>query len=345
MPDLTPAEAQKLFNQTSKALRENDSEKLAEIMETQPDDDQVTTEPTTPAEEPEKKDDSIEEVQAKEEPEKDEPEATPPAKAEEPEKKEEPEEPSEVDKLREQLRKSEEKIHALKSQAGRVPHIQGKLKEYDKKLDELEKKLTSPSSQPSTEIQTKLQQLLKGVEGADPELAKAIADAILAATEGVTKESVAKEKENLQFLRDQEVRSYQAMEADRLLEMYPNAPQVFASDDWKKWKSEQSAGIRRLAEGDVAEDVAYAFEKYAKDMLAKYPELAKVDDKATSEKSPPVADEAAERAKNVEAERQRKKATAVTVANPTASGKVDMPDNPQALFDKFAEQIRKERTG
>lgn len=344
MSDLTEAEAQKLFNQTSKALRENDAVKLSEIMEKQPDEEQVTIEPEVPAEkQPEPEVGSKEEVPAKEPPAKEEPEATPPEKAEEvpePEDKEQ----TELEKLRAQLEQISKENHALKSQAGRVPHVQRKLKEYDKKLDELEKKLTSPSSQPSTEIQTKLQGLLKGVESADPELAKAIADAILAATEGAAKDTLTKERDSLKFLRDQEVQTYQEVEANRLLEMYPNAPQVFASDEWKKWKTEQPVGIRRLAEGDNADEVAFAFEKYAKDMIAKYPDLVKEVDTKKGE-APRAPDDAADRAKQVEAERLRKKATAVTVANPTASGKVDLPDDPQALFTKFAEQIRKERTG
>lgn len=340
MPELTAAEAQKIFNQTSKALHDNDPVKLAEVMESQPDEEQVTNEPEVPAEEPETPDDSSKEVPAKEES-----EAAPPEKAEEP-AKEEPakEEQGELDKLREHVANLERANHALRSQAGRVPHVQRKLKEYDKKLDELSQKLTSPSSQPSTELQKTLQQVLKGVEGADAELAKAIADAVLAATESQAKDSITKERDQLKFLRDQEVQTHQLDEANRLLELYPNAPEVFASEGWKKWKTEQPPGIRRLAEGESAEDVSFAFEKYAKDMIALYPALAKVEDKVVATASP-VTDDAAERAKQVETERQRKKATAVTVANPTASGKVDLPDDPQALFNKFAEQIRKERTG
>lgn len=335
---------QKEFHKISKALRDNDPVKLSEIMETQPVEEQVTIEPEVPAVEPEVKDESNEEVKVEEEvttPD----DTAPPAKAEEPVAKEEPKEPTELEKLREQLERLSKENHSLKSQAGRVPHIQQRLKEYDKKLDDLAKKIASPSSQPSAKIQPKIQQLLKGVESADPELAKAIADAIAAATDGVAEESLTKERENLQFLRDQEAQTYQDIEAQRLLEMYPNAPEVFASKTWSEWKSQQPAGIRRLAEGDNADEVAYAFDKYAKDMMAKYPQLAKVEETVKSETPPRVTDEAAERAKQVETERQRKKATAVTVANPTASGKVELPDDPVALFNKFSEQIRKEISG
>lgn len=341
MADLTAAEAQVLFNQTTKAIRDDDSTKLSELMGKQPDDVQVTIEPEIPAEEPEAKDDSTEvTVTEGDKPE----ETTPPDKAEKAAEEEGTKEPTELEKLQLQLDRLSKENHNLKSQAGRVPHVQRTLKAYDKKLDDLAKQIASPSSQPSTKIQPRIQELLKGVESADPELARAIADAIAAATNGVAEESLTKERDNIQFLRDQEANTYQAIEADRLLEMYPNAPEVFASKTWTDWKSEQPAGIRRLAEADNAEEVAYAFDKYAKDMVAKYPELSKVVDGTKSE-TPPVTDDAAERARQVEAERQRKKATAVTVANPTASGKVELPDDPTALFNKFADQIRKERTG
>lgn len=333
MAEMTEKEARSQFNQISNAIRNNDVEKLSAIMDKEVSEEETPSEPT-PAEVVEETKPELEE--AKEET---------PAPLEEAETVEPKEEaPSELDKLRDQLEKVSKENHSLRSQAGRVPHVQRKLQELDKKLEEIEKQRTSPLSQPSSKTQPKVVELLKGIKETDPDLADAIAAAIAEATNGVAEEIHAAKRDNIQLIRQNEVASYQEAEASRLLQMYPNAPEVFTSPSWTEWKKEQSSGIVNLATSDNADEVAYAFKKYAEDMVIRYPELAKSEDKK-AEPTAVVKDEPSEKAQQVEAERQRKKATSVTIGSANAPGKVGMPDDPDALFKKISEEIRKTITG
>jgi hypothetical protein len=340
--DLTEQEAAKLFEQVSNASRENDSLKLSELMQADAIEEVAPVEEDKPEETPaevvdeEVKPDKVEADKA----------SSPPEKAEEVEPKEEvkPSEPSELEKLREQVARLDKENHRLSSQAGRVPYVQRKIKEIDKKLEDLAK--ASPSSHPSAEIQKKVLEKLKVVRDNDPELADAIAGAIAAlgeATDGITDEVKAKEIDSLKHLRQLEVSAYQEAEANRILEVYPNAPEVFASNEWKKWKAEQTSAWATLANSDTADDVMFAMEKYAKDMIAKYPELAKEEPKGVE--TPAVDAKAKEEAQKVEAERQRKQKTSVVIGSPSAPSKVGLPDDPNALFEKFSGEIRKQISG
>jgi ElaB/YqjD/DUF883 family membrane-anchored ribosome-binding protein len=248
-------------------------------------------------------------------------------------------EKSELDLLKEQLNRVTKENHNLKSQAGRVPHVQKRLRELDKKLEELERKSTSPSSQTSEKIKPQVDAILKGIRETDAELADAVAKAIAVATEGVAAESLTKEKDTLVFLRQQELEQHQEMEAKRLLDMYPNAPEVFQSKHWSDWKSQQSAGVVGLANSDSADDVALAFEKYARDMQALFPELQS-EQKAAK---PAANDDATEKARQIEEERLKRRSTAASIGSPNAAGKIAVSDDPQALFEKYVKEIRKSR--
>lgn len=345
MADLTEAEVQRLFNQTSKALREDDSEKLSTLMSEEAPEEEAPTEevPATTEEVIETPEDKPEDSDSK-----DEEEAKPAPSDKKTEQPTEPKdeakpEPTELDKLKEQLEKLSRENHSLRSQAGRVPHVQRRIKELDKKLEELEKNRTSPSSQPSAKINARVAELLSGVKETDAELADAIAKAIEAATGGVDESVLTGQIDNIKLVRQQELESYREVEVARLLEMYPNAPEVVSSPSWTEWKNEQPLGIQRLADSDNADEVSFAFQKYATDMVAKHPELAKVEDKKTEEVV--VEQKPSEEAQKVETERQRKKQTSVVIGSTSAPAKVGVPDDQEALFNKFSEQIRKERTG
>jgi ribosomal protein L10 len=335
--ELSDKEVAKLFNEVSNSLRGNDTIKLDELMSAE----KVEVEEPAPTDEslPDEPEDNTP-VEKEEEdkeggPQDDKPADEPGDDDGVPAKKEESDE---VSKLREQLAKLEKDNHSLRSQAGRVPHVQRRLQELDKKLDELTKKQPTPSSQLSDKILDKL----KGIKETDPELADSIAAAIAEATSAVATESHNVAADTLKTLREAEAASAYESEMDRLLGMYPNAKEIFASSHWKEWKSSATNVWKQLASSDNADDVAEAFEKYAKDMQTKFPELANVSKEEPVVKQPPAKNEEAEK---IEEERARKKATSVKVGSPTAPAKVSMPDDPDALFKKFSEQIRKERTG
>lgn len=310
-------DANKLFNDVSKAMQDDDTSKVSELLATEAPEDEEQLDVELPADEdlPEDEDDK----------DNDESDDSPPddeaGKA-----KEDEEDP--LAELRTQLASLQKENQSLRSQAGRVPHVQRKLDEIDKKLKLLS---TSPSSQTSAKITPKVDELLKDVEETDPALAKALKGALTTAIEGIDEEQRSREIAHLTDLRAQEAKLHQETEAQRLLEMFPNAPEVFASPHWAEWKKNQPPHVQALAGADTADAVALAFDLYAKDMLAKHPVAAKKE-------------EVNEQANKVEEERLRKQKTAVNLDGNKLVAKDKGPQNPEALFAKFSEEIRKELT-
>lgn len=329
----TDKDDEKLFAQMSSAIREQEFDKIDELVASPEKEDKP---------EPEKHEEIPEEPE-KETPPEDGGKETP-ADKEQPEKKEEekkevPAEKTDQEKLAEALgilEKVQQENHNLRSQAGRVPHLQRQIQQIDKKLEELKEHATSPSSRPSTKLNEKFTQKLSKIRDADPELADVLAELLTDATDGVVTDLRSAEEQSLHNQREAVSKEIKEAEVSRLLEMYPNAPAVFQSDSWKNWEEKQTRQTRLMANSDSADDVAWAFEKYAKDMLALHPELAQ-----KKEAEPAHNDEAAK----IEAERQRKKETSVTVGSPTSPGRQQKPDDEKALFEEFSKQIRKEITG
>lgn len=346
--ELSDAEAQKLFNDIAAA--NGDPSKLdtllatpadtATVVTTEGTPEVVTTEEATTEATTANTEAATTEATTQEE--------TAPAVTQQPEETSvvtDPNEDPKLKELREQLEKLSKENHALKSQAGRVPHVQRKLKELDQKLEELNQKAASPSNHPSAAIQPKVLEKLKGIRETDPELADAIAAAFAEAIPGLADDALNRERATLTLLREQEAQAFHAEQGNLLLEMYPNAAEVVNSASWSEWKKQQSEDILHLAHSDYAESVALAFEKYARDMKAKHPELADKPQTAQPAAAVKANDADAAKAAQIEEERRRKQATAATVGSPNAPGKVGLPDDPEALFKKFSDEIRKQRTG
>lgn len=329
----TTKEDEKLFAQMSSAIRDQEFDKIDELVTAPEKEDKSTEEDHEPevpdAEEVEtsSEDDEQEVPAGNDQPEEDEDKkrATPPA------------EKTDQEKLAEALAlldKVKQENHSLRSQAGRVPHLQRQVQQIDKKLEELREQSTSPSSRPSAKLTERITPKLAKIKDADPELADILAELLADATDGVAEDLRDAETQSLQNQRkvvEQEIRD---AEVSRLLEMYPNAEQVFKSPSWKSWEAQQSRQVQLMANSDNADDVAYAFEKYAQDMIKLHPELgqSKVENHNNE-------------AAKIEAERQRKKQTTVVVGSPTPAGRQQKPENDEALFKQFSEQIRKEITG
>lgn len=314
---LNEQEANRLFNEVSKAMQEDDTSKVSDLLAKEALEEEQPVE-ELPADEPE--------VTNDEDKEEDSPQP------EEDAGKETDDEPDPLEELRTQLATLQKENQSLRSQAGRVPHVQRKLDEIDKKLKQL---TASPSSQTSAKITPKVDELLKDVEDTDPALAKALKGALTTAIEGIDEEQRSREITYLQQLREEETKLHQQHEAQRLLEMYPNAPDVFASPHWAEWKKEQPDHILALAQSDNADAVALAFNLYAKAMQEKYPSAA---NNAAPEKSN-------EQANRVQEQRQRKQQTAANLNQSNVVAKDKGPTNPEALFAKFSEEIRKNVTG
>lgn len=332
----TTKEEEKLFAQMSSAIRDQEFDKIGELV-TSPEKEDTPT----PEEHEEGKADTPDPKDTETPPEDGDKEI--PADEEQPEedkdkKKETPAEKTDQEKLAEALAlldKARQENHNLRSQAGRVPHLQRQVQQIDKKLDEL-REAASPSSRPSTKLTERITPKLAKIKEADPELADVLAELLADATDGVATDLRDAETQSLQNQRKAVEQEIREAEVSRLLEMYPNAEQVFKSPSWKTWEAEQSSQIRALANSDNANDVAFAFERYAEDMIKLHPELAK-----KVEQEQPNNDDAA----RIEAERLRKKQTTVVVGSPTPAGRQQKPENDEVLFKQYSEQIRKEITG
>lgn len=336
---LSQTEADKLFAQINGAMSADDNTKLTELttapeVELEPEVEQVQEEPEkeTPSEEQENTSSEDTTTQdGKEAKESDTPsEGTPPAESVE---KEQTKEPTELELLKDQLAKLKKENHGLKSQAGRVPSVQRQVTELTKKLEELQNAST-PSNLPSSKLTPALKEKLKEIEKTDPALAQAIIDSVAAASDAVASDNIARNRDVLTAIRDTAVEEQKSVQMGILLEDYPNALEIFKSDGWKAWKQEQSENVQRLAASGFAKDVGLAFELYARDMIAKHPELAP---KETPAANPQAA--------KVEEARQNRQAASVQVTTKAAPAKVKMPDDPELLFKQAWAEIEKQQSG
>lgn len=347
--ELSEKEANKLFMEISGALKDGDAAKVDELFvnstvedEPQPVDDEddsaLSEEDSTPN--AESKDAEVDVGDDSDE-DADPPEGADGDPADEDGKDELAALKAQIDELKKEREKADREIHHFRSQAGRMKAISRDMKKYDERLEELQRQLASPSNRPSAAVLGKVKEKFKSIEDIDPELASILESALGDALVGIETDNLNREKETISLLRQREIEDYETAEADRLLQMYPNAAEVFNSPAWREWKQEQPKGIVALAESSSAAEVATAFKLYSDAMLAKYPELAtggnpKQDDVPAQKQPDPKATQ-------IEAERKRKREGAANVSSPNAQGKVGLPDDPNALFNKYYEQIRKQR--
>lgn len=326
--ELTQEEANKLFNSVSQAMREDDSNKLSELLA---------------EESPEEQEQPVEEETHEEEEDSDTPEeSTEDTDTNEESADEADEEQTTKDDplaaLRNEIEALKKAQHSFSSQMGRVPSIQRRLAEYDKQLAALK---SATSSQTSEKVKPKIDKALKDLEDTDPALANTLRSMMGEALSEVDNGTTAREIERLQSLREIEYAEYAAEQRNILLGKYPNAADVFKSDHWKSWKKEQPDHILSLATSDSAEAVLMALDLYKRDMLIKFPELNKdnkQDDKVVEEKN--------EEATKIEEQRKRQqKQTSADVRNGKAPVKSKGPLDAEALFKQYSEQLRKEIRG
>ena len=330
MPDqLSAAETAKLFNAASKALRDDDSEKLSTLLTEETSKEEAPVEDTLTEEEDtstEVEEESTESEEQSEDEDKDKL-ADDPASEDKDDKKDDP-----LEALRAEIAELKKAQQTARSQFGRVSAIQSRLDKYDKKLAELTQ---STSSQPSDKIDPEVQAALKDLEDTDPVLAATLSKAIGTATNKTVKDSTAREIEHIQSLRDIEYADYVEEQRSVLLSKYPNANEVFQSDSWKSWKKAQPRHILDLATSDSADAVAMALGIYRDDMIRQHPELA-------PKKEEVVVDD---RASKIEEERKKKQAESANLGTAKPPARSKEPTDPEALFRQYSESIRKDIRG
>lgn len=348
--ELSDKEANELFMEISGALKDNNASKLGELFVNPDVEDEQ--EPTNDGNDPassQDEDEPEDEIEGEEADNGDnsDDEASPPAGADGNPADEDGDDAlvklrTQIEELKKEKEKTDREIHHFRSQAGRMKAVSRDMKKYDERLEELQRQIASPSNRPSAAVLGKVKEKFKSIEDIDPELASLLENALGEALVGIETDNLNRERETVSLLRQREIEEYEEAEASRLLQMYPNAAEVFNSPAWKEWKQEQPKGIVALAESSSADEVATAFRLYSDAMLAKYPDLTK---RAGDKQEQPAAKQPDPKATQIEAERKRKREGAANVSSPSAQGKVGLPDDPNALFNKYYEQIRKERYG
>ncbi len=170
-----------------------------------------------------------------------------------------------VEDLRKQLEEAKQAEHKLKSDAGRVPSLQRKLAELDKKLADMSanpnksKDASNPDAKPFT-LKT---EALDALAATDPELAKAITDSIASAYDAMQRESIERTREVTGTFMESAKDEFYAQEWNTLIAEVPNAKDVFASEEWKAWSTSQTPGVKALAESDFAADVILALRMFS----------------------------------------------------------------------------------
>ena len=237
---------------------------------------------------------------------------------------------SEADTLRREL-------HRLKSDAGRVPFMQSRMKELERELREvkLSRNVGVDPADPEkqVEVPSNIKQRIEELREVDPSLATLLEDmakALRSETQSTAKHVVTSINDSEREVEEQRTVQEQYQQ---LLEEVPWAPQAFQSQEWKQWKDSLLPGQRAMAESTYAGDVKIALNEFARVMQARQGSATSVQ-----QVSAVVVNEEAEKVKK---DRERKLATGTTSKSPTAKTGTPVLDE-DAAFREFYEQIQKD---
>ena len=239
---------------------------------------------------------------------------------------------SEADTLRREL-------HRLKSDVGRVPFMQSRMKELERELREVklsrnvEAGTSSADPDKQVEVPANIKQRIDELREVDPSLATLLEDmtkALRSETQSTARHVVTTINDSEREVEEQRTVQEQYQQ---LLEEVPWAPQAFQSQEWKQWKDSLLPGQRAMAESTYAGDVKIALNEFARVMQARQGSATSVQ-----QVSAVVVDEEAEKVKR---DRERKLATGTTSKSPTAKTGTPVLDE-DAAFREFYEQIQKD---
>jgi hypothetical protein len=223
--------------------------------------------------------------------------------------------------------------HRLRSDAGRVAALQ-------RKVDDLLRAQAAPAKEPSKPAQepsvakTKFDEKLAKARELDPDLADLMEalreDAIEKANSLVTN----KVSQTEEILRQREEQEVFAREKARLLEMVPQADEVFRNPAWRQWKESQPPKILALASSMDADEMYLAMQKFAADMQRDYPDLypAQPATAASTPASPAAVKVATDRARKLAA------GTPPSAGVAAKQGK-GTPQTEEELFELVSKQI------
>lgn len=248
--------------------------------------------------------------------------------------------PDEVKEKVKALREERNQLeHRVKSELGRLPFLQ-------RKVDELSRQRSEPQTKPvkeqpaATKTSTKFDEKIAEARAVDP----ALADLLVALKEEIEnplrEEFSTKVKQTEELVLGRDMEQHWHNEKARLLQMVPQADDVFKHPLWKEWKENVATeSMRNLTNSVNADDMVVALEVFSKYVAVVQPELVTPPAETTKATTGVVDTTAADK---VAAERARKLAgtpKATTATTPKAST-VDLED-PEALFNHITGKIAK----
>jgi hypothetical protein len=296
-------ENDKLFKEISRAMETNDTEAMDALMAKE-------EEVKEPIQEVAAEEVVVEEVVEEEEPAV---EARPNTDI--------PEDEDETTRLKRELEEARTAQHRLKSDAGRVPGLQRKLAELDKKLQQMAEHSAKPDS--DAEGDASIADAFDNehfalIRETDPTLAAALQETFNRMVTSTKKQSVEAVREVTNTFREVEEQEDMQREFQKLVSVVPEAPEIFGSPEWTQYKENLTPNQRQLAESAYAEDVILAIERF-NIFTGKVPSKQAVD---------------------VSEERARK-LTAKVPGSSAASPAQRQETDPEAYFKKIFEETRK----
>lgn len=173
-------------------------------------------------------------------------------------------------KLKKELEEARTTQHRLSSDAGRVPGLQRKLAELDKKLQLMAERSANGTADGDLDDASLDDAFdnehFKLIDETDPVLAKALRSTLQKAIGKSRKESYDAVREVTNTFREEGEQEHLWNELNILKGEIPDVETVFASKEWTTFKDTLTPRQRALAESDSAEDVLSImprFDKYA----------------------------------------------------------------------------------
>lgn len=243
---------------------------------------------------------------------------------------------SEAEKELKRLREEKAQLeHRLQSFAGRVPALQ-------REVEELKRQRQAAPAQPAAAdapsvAKSKLDEKLARAKEIDPELVDLLETLRDELSTGTRKEIEEKVSKTEQMLREKEEEAYWHAQKARLLELVPQADEVFKSPLWREWKEQQSGAVYALASSSNADEMYYAMELFARDAAKRYPNLA-----PTQQPSEPAAPNPA--IAKITEDRNRKLVSAPSTGSagvPKQGKGIPDENDPEALFNYVVGKLQK----
>ena len=258
----------------------------------------------------------------------------------------EPAQPALPPEVQERITKLEQEKaqfeHRFKSDLGRVAALQ-------RKVDELSRALAAPQTAPVAEpaatspnvAKTKFDEKIARVKELDPELADVLLALKEEALESSRRELTDKVSQTEQLFRQKEEQESWHREKARLLEMVPQADQVFSNPLWREWKESQTPGVLALASSSNADEMYLAMQKFAADTARMYPELASPADAAPAPAAPAAVSPSVNKLLDDRARKLSVGNPAPQSVAPKQGRGIPGEDDPNALFEYVVAKLQK----